>query len=138
MTAIFAQNGSFVHPGHLGLFFNLLSFTYQLFSSQLLNVIQEPTEVNQNTCRPPLTCMLFENKYLCTYKNIFCLLLKDFASIRTSWINFHLYEVKYSIRTFIKIIILVQFLFHQFILCKVYYGMKGNKKKELQLAFTLF
>ena len=70
MTAIFAQNGSFVHPGHLGLFFNLLSFTYHLFSSQLLNVIQEPTEVNQNTCRPPLTCVVFGNKYLLTKKHV--------------------------------------------------------------------
>ena len=43
-------------------FVNLLSITEQLFSSQLeINqVIQEPTEANQNTCRAPKVTIVEE------------------------------------------------------------------------------
>ena len=52
-------------------FVNFFRFTYCLFSSHLEinHVIQEPTEINQNTCRPPIFSQvdgLYYNTNMCS------------------------------------------------------------------------
>ena len=52
-------------------FVNLLSFTEQLFSSQseINHMIQDPTKVNLNICRPPLMAIaLNDTRELDMYK----------------------------------------------------------------------
>ena len=55
------------------MFFSKLSFTQKLFSSQLEinHMIHEPTEVNYNTCRPPIYCFYCGSPKMVYHRSIF-------------------------------------------------------------------